>query len=250
MLIADFLRDFLTASMPIRRLASIFRASRRPELAPGHPHLPSAATPWLSVARVWHIRSFRFHASPEIIEISNEFLASARRGDLASMAHASESGAFLFFRDSFGREASHLAASAGHSAALLWLLKKGCSPLSRDIMGWTPAHHAAYRGSPEALLAAMSFGFDARRADSRGRSIAHLASLCGSSECLSIALGCGCDPRASDGDGKTCLELAKPGSAALDLLLSLERSAQEANSLESSLLAPLAPARCGRSAPL
>lgn len=201
----------------------------------------SYSAPWLSSAKLWLFRTIAFSSSSPCLlpgGSPQSLFSRAREGDIQGALQSLRIGARPLSRDGWGREMSHLAAAAGHSAFLLWSFEMGCSPRSRDIQGWTPAHHAAHRARPEALLAALSRGFDPGLLDSQGRSLAHLAALGGLSECVSIALAIGCDPFGADGSGNACADLAPAGSSAKALLLSLERSALESGAFAQALLDP------------
>lgn len=110
----------------------------------------SYSAPWLSSAKLWLFRTIAFSSSSPCLlpgGSPQSLFSRAREGDIQGALQSLRIGARPLSRDGWGREMSHLAAAAGHSAFLLWSFEMGCSPRSRDIQGWTPAHHAAHRST-------------------------------------------------------------------------------------------------------
>jgi len=137
----------------------------------------------------------------------------AARGDLLCMLERLEAGDGIDTVDGpDARTALHMAAAAGQSASLGWLLDRGADAGIVSRQGSTPLHLAAWGGHADAcaLLLERVPGLVEVRNGS-GHSALHWAAAHGHAPAVSVLLRGGADVGAVNGEGEAPLALAARG---------------------------------------
>ncbi|CAH1404950.1 unnamed protein product [Nezara viridula] len=99
----------------------------------------------------------------------------------------------------------HVAALAGNSAALIWLLENTYDIESTDIYDQTPLHQAALNGCLQAVKILVEYGASMEATDEYGMTPVCLAAARGFSHIVHFLLQEGANPAVRDIDGKTLL---------------------------------------------
>ena len=105
--------------------------------------------------------------------------------------------------------ALHVAAFAGHSEVVKWLIARDVPAGARDKNGGTPLHAAAFAGRLEVAALLVAAGADVEAADAKGARPLHIACLSGKAEIVRWLLRAGAAPLAETKDGMTPARLAR-----------------------------------------
>jgi ankyrin repeat protein len=107
--------------------------------------------------------------------VNSNFLAAAKRGDVAVAEEMLKDGARIHVSDRDEKTALHLAAENGQAQMVEFLLSKGAEPKGMDEDGQIPLVSALKGGHEAASLKLVSAAFNLAAQDKRGFGVLHHA---------------------------------------------------------------------------
>ncbi len=136
-------------------------------------------------------------------------IEAAKTGDLSQLTALLAQGADVSVRDKeYGGTPLHWASWAGHSQAVVLLLKHGVDIDSGNKDGNTPLMLASARGKSEVVKLLLENGAAVDTRDSQGSTALILATAMGHREIVELLLANGADAAATDKGGKTAADWA------------------------------------------
>ncbi len=139
-----------------------------------------------------------------------------------------------------GKTPLHVAAAAGHSGYVTYLIGRGAQANAKDIASATPLHEAVRGGRGKIVAALTAAGADANLQDSSGNTPLHLVMPEASrSEIFGILLRAGSNPNKKDNYGETPLHIAARLGMSEDIVRDLVSAGADANERNKKGVTPL-----------
>lgn len=134
----------------------------------------------------------------------------------------------------------HIAAGAGHSGIIQYLIKNGASTKAQNNLGSTPLHEAVRRGNVEIIKILLNNGANINARDSLGKTPILIPITKSQNEIYTVLLMNKADANAKDLYGDTPLHIATMSAVDVNILQKLVDAGADINERNKSGVTPLA----------
>lgn len=142
------------------------------------------------------------------VQLGNDLLAAAERGDPAQVRTLLRSGADPEARSEYSATSLHHAEAADDPESVMLLVEHGANVNARDRSGRTAMQRSAIRGDVQMVLTFLELGVDVENADITGRTAMVSAAAGGHPEVVEVLLKAGASTQPFDRKGMTALHMA------------------------------------------